>query len=276
MKSKRRFRVVALLIICGVVAWAVALLSMGGVMVWAAFFKGDRRVNCQLEPGSIQVIASDTRLFCIVQFDNVVYWNRSSWDTPPYYPVGHVQVVVALTEGGVETKGFVEHAGKSCGPSINRNISKVFSDGEEIYLYQGPSMFTRHSMFHWTGTRFVLLDDDGVSDLFPGLFDARRSYEVKQKLEGSMAATGYKTLAAANHGWDALSLKFAQVDIEFKLLGTHRGYEIVFESAGDRFDLSFEVERNERVLTEQEARELPGVDHGHRKRPDAAAAGSGA
>lgn len=123
---------------------------------------GDEKILSWYGAGPIQVFGNKNELWIFLEFERRVRREGSActyFDHPRVYPHGNFQEIIILNKQGLKKRIRIAKKDGKEGVTFNFMISLIFEYDGEIYLYNGPSMSYRQSLFKFNehDKRFDLL-----------------------------------------------------------------------------------------------------------------------
>jgi hypothetical protein len=99
--------------------------------------------------GPIQIIGNQNEIWIFLELDRIVSQNKSFYDTPSSYPIGHFQELLILNQNGLRERVKIKGKEDKCGVTFHPNNSLIFNKNGIDYLYSFPSMYYQESLFKW-------------------------------------------------------------------------------------------------------------------------------
>ena len=126
---------------------------------------------------SVQVLAGPDEMWLFLEVDRMIHL-PGVMVSAPTRSIGHRQIVLVVGPDGEPRRTFLV---PDNGTSFHKNLGHIFRHGDQTYLFEGASKYTRRSVFIWSDSRFELLPrvegdellrSNGLSELSPAEIDS--------------------------------------------------------------------------------------------------------
>ena len=231
---------------------------------------GDEKILSWYGAGPIEVFANKDEAWFFLEFERRVEREGSActyYDHPRVYPVGHFQEVIIVNKQGLKKRIRIAKKDGKEGVTFNANISTIFEYNGNIYLYSGPSMSYRESLFKFNehDKRFDLLPiekgDTILNKICPSCLwrdRLEKIYEIRKK--GTFKHY-YSDLWIGHDSftWQGIKFEISTFDDD-----PYFNIKIAINKPNKNYPIVLTYLQEVRTLTIEEYKSIE-VEHGHPK-----------
>jgi len=240
------------------------------LVLFIPFFScGNEKIMSWYAPGPIQVFGNKQEVWLFLEFERRVRRGGPAcayYDHPRVYPVGHFQEIIILNKQGLKKRIRIAKNDNKEGVTFNFMISLIFEHNGDIYLYDGPSMNYRESLFKFNehSKRFDLLPveegDTMLNKLFPGSAHDRSKKIYESSKTGSWRFYYSDRYVGDNSfTWQGIQFKISAFDDD-----PYFNIKIAINKANKNYPIVLTYLQEVRTLTIEEYKSIE-VEHGHPK-----------